>query len=614
MVCLDHSSLACNVNNLAARKKLPPELFRACGFRDLKDGGGIYISYGPNKRGRLRWNLVANQGTTAASKTWRSEWARDENGRKIPKRDAAGEIVRVGRLTRFPVFERTEVEIESGAFCPGIPDDDEDFVLAVEGETDVVALLHHGWWAIGIPGANAASCLRLDDLRGRQKVICCREPGVGGDAFAPGIARRLRSLGWGGSILEFKCKGFKDPCAMHEGTIHCPKYFDRWLQEALDAATPVPEPVIPPKRVRPPGEAPLGVDVSKIDLNQLRQIIADDVGADVGRTGRWKNSAGKFFCPFHLDGKKPNLSVFVGRDGKSRWKCQSCGEKGDCIDWLRRRQQVSFAEACKILGLDWKNIKKDAPPPKVCRTLSYKSGDEQDAKGSCNTYDKVRHSFGGCPNGQNIVLRHNDHGGVYCVEFPCHGKYCLHCRPLWNAEMIAHFKAKLDGFDGEPHLLITRDKWQTVRKRLERVRPVDYFGVLRSDGTTVLVSTSPIKDSSPVERPVAFAAIQEAIRAVGEGEGHPIKASRRWAPPPARQKSKKKFRRICCTPAKAEQIIAVCESRGIPTSTGSWEMLGGVAYTCLGFAREDKDGDVLRLIMDAEPKIKVRLTGRKKSA
>jgi len=51
-------------------------------------------------------------------------------------------------------------------------------------------------------------------------------------------------------------------------------------------------------------------------------------------------------CPFHQD-SAASFSVFIGNDGKARWKCHAgCGQ-GDAIDFLARAKGLSNAEGCR---------------------------------------------------------------------------------------------------------------------------------------------------------------------------------------------------------------------------------------------------------------------------
>jgi hypothetical protein len=51
-------------------------------------------------------------------------------------------------------------------------------------------------------------------------------------------------------------------------------------------------------------------------------------------------------CPFHADGGRPNLYVYP--ETRS-WYCFRCAIGGDVIDFIRRREHVGFAEACRRL-------------------------------------------------------------------------------------------------------------------------------------------------------------------------------------------------------------------------------------------------------------------------
>ena len=73
----------------------------------------------------------------------------------------------------------------------------------------------------------------------------------------------------------------------------------------------------------------------------LAALIERDLGQPVRREGRWL----KWICPFHDDRRTPSLGV-----AGNRWKCFGCGCSGDAIDWLRKRERLSFREACGRLG------------------------------------------------------------------------------------------------------------------------------------------------------------------------------------------------------------------------------------------------------------------------
>jgi len=57
-----------------------------------------------------------------------------------------------------------------------------------------------------------------------------------------------------------------------------------------------------------------------------------------------------YTCPFHPDGKNPNLKI--GRGGKYAgiFKCFSCGASGDFIAFHRLKYNFDFKEAIKDLA------------------------------------------------------------------------------------------------------------------------------------------------------------------------------------------------------------------------------------------------------------------------
>ena len=58
-------------------------------------------------------------------------------------------------------------------------------------------------------------------------------------------------------------------------------------------------------------------------------------------------SHGKYICPFHND-KHPSLSV-----KGEMWRCWSCGEKGDIIDFTRKYFSIGFQDAVTKLANDF---------------------------------------------------------------------------------------------------------------------------------------------------------------------------------------------------------------------------------------------------------------------
>lgn len=576
------------VESLAVAKRLPVQLLRDCGFRDLPNGAGIFIDYGRHKRGRVRTDLVAKEGSYFARRTTRRVMGRDE----------AGKLINNG--TGKPVW--LEIPIEIGAFCPATPEDCDTFALIVEGETDTLAAIHHGYFAVGIPGSRMGCCLELSDLHGRQTVYIHQEPDSGGAAFVDGIARRLRAVGYTGRILVFSVPVFKDLCDLHSGTIDDPDTFDAWLRPALAQARPAKEPEPSrPRTPRPADSDPLSLDLSGIDL---AAIITEDLGPPTARSGRWSTSPPKWFCPFHADQKTPNLATWTGDDGKNRFTCYACGETGDAIDFISLRKKISFAESCRFLGLDWKKLPSRA---NSCRELSVGISSLSDSSRQVfENYSEYFPILPYCPNEKSVVMRHNDYGTTIIVDFPCHRLACVYCRPRWDHERATYYRGKIEA-NSELYWSRTKtaDKktWNTVRQAMRRCG-ADYVAIKEDGGTTLLVSTQRVPGTAPATTGKAVAMVDSAIRLVVPGTNRPITHSAGWTMPKdepdnsTATQSGSKYRRLCQTTAKTEKIMKTLAGKGIKYSSSSWEHLEASVL------RIDvdswSDDDVVGLIQECE--------------
>jgi DNA primase len=84
-----------------------------------------------------------------------------------------------------------------------------------------------------------------------------------------------------------------------------------------------------------------------IDVEALRRehSIVQLVGAyGIELTASGRSLVGR--CPFHADGGRPNLHVYP--DTRS-WYCFRCGAGGDVIEFVRRKENCGFVEACERL-------------------------------------------------------------------------------------------------------------------------------------------------------------------------------------------------------------------------------------------------------------------------
>ncbi len=87
----------------------------------------------------------------------------------------------------------------------------------------------------------------------------------------------------------------------------------------------------------------------RFDVEALRQAhpIADVI-AGYGIELRPTGGALVGRCPFHNDGGRPNLHVYPATQS---WYCFRCNVGGDAIEFVKRREQVGFVEACQRLAV-----------------------------------------------------------------------------------------------------------------------------------------------------------------------------------------------------------------------------------------------------------------------
>lgn len=86
-----------------------------------------------------------------------------------------------------------------------------------------------------------------------------------------------------------------------------------------------------------------------IPPNIKEQVLEHtDLVALIGQTVQLRKSGPRFVgcCPFHQE-KTPSFYVFPQT---GRFKCFGCGEGGDAISFLQKRDGMSFTEAVKFLG------------------------------------------------------------------------------------------------------------------------------------------------------------------------------------------------------------------------------------------------------------------------
>lgn len=86
----------------------------------------------------------------------------------------------------------------------------------------------------------------------------------------------------------------------------------------------------------------------RVDVDALR--AACPIASVVARYGVEFRQAGDNLvgrCPFHADGGRPNLRVYPATNS---YYCFRCAAGGDVIDFVRRRENLGFVEACQRLA------------------------------------------------------------------------------------------------------------------------------------------------------------------------------------------------------------------------------------------------------------------------
>ena len=110
-------------------------------------------------------------------------------------------------------------------------------LVVVEGESDCWTLWHHGYAAIGFPGASmVGKLLKAEQLEGIGKIFVFREPDRGGQQFAAALLSRLKKLTWSGFAWVVSIPDVKDPSVLH---LQNAAAFRPAFDAALKAAAPL---------------------------------------------------------------------------------------------------------------------------------------------------------------------------------------------------------------------------------------------------------------------------------------------------------------------------------------------------------------------------------------
>lgn len=230
-----------------------------------------------------------------------------------------------------------------------------DQLVLVEGESDCWTLWHHGYGALGIPGASSTKTLAKEHLSGLTRIYAIHEPDKGGAEFIAALPKRLEALDWTGRLLVVDC-GAKDPSELHGQD---PTKFKARFDEALRTARPVGD--APALRIVPSAKAaPLlaseGFAAAEKRLSTERQCRDD------ARKG-WL-SFGVPFLDLALGGIVPNDLILigaktgVGKTALASWIAQSNAIMGKRVHYFALEAEPMEIERRIKFGLLAKLVRK----------------------------------------------------------------------------------------------------------------------------------------------------------------------------------------------------------------------------------------------------------------
>lgn len=108
------------------------------------------------------------------------------------------------------------------------------YVVILEGESDTLTCIHHGYSALGIPGATMTHLLKSEYLEGVRTIYLSNEKDNGGQSFLRDVISKLREFEFTGEVKELRMpEGVKDP-----SELHCVRDdFKTEFESAISAAT-----------------------------------------------------------------------------------------------------------------------------------------------------------------------------------------------------------------------------------------------------------------------------------------------------------------------------------------------------------------------------------------
>jgi hypothetical protein len=185
---------------LAKAKSLPPDFLQRLGLEDLAEGGVGIPYYGPTGE------TIAVKRRTALKAGDGSYWPKGLS------------------LAAYGQW-RLDYAAKAG------------ILILVEGESDCWVLWHHGFPALGLPGAGTVKTLQKEHVEAVGTIYVHREPDQGGAMFVEGVRQRLAALHFQGKLFELRMPArLKDPADLHAADA---SGFNKRLETAILESLPL---------------------------------------------------------------------------------------------------------------------------------------------------------------------------------------------------------------------------------------------------------------------------------------------------------------------------------------------------------------------------------------
>lgn len=169
------------------------------------------------------WGVMSGNwlGMTATAIPWRDAEGKvfrwrfrlaDENGKKVERWGGVGPAYEDAEGRGYDHYREQTSEIPNDRMPPYGCDKvapDTDYLLLVEGESDVETLHYLDFPAAGVPGASCFGEYQAEFIREHfpnAELIVCKEPDTGGETLVASVAEH-----WGGPFEVVKLGKYKDP-------------------------------------------------------------------------------------------------------------------------------------------------------------------------------------------------------------------------------------------------------------------------------------------------------------------------------------------------------------------------------------------------------------------